>query len=393
MKHKNKNIILKTCLSSLFLSISGLAAADTVALLSSTTENNDYKTYAGVAGAGMSVAAGSQINGHLAAQAALVIGADTQAQNAYAGAAVSTGAGSVVTNIYAGAAATIAANAIATKVVAGAAITAGGGAFADDFYAGAAITLGGGTQQRSYDKTSHVYAGAAYTGTLITKEEGEVEYQKSAGGLEAHINALKNGKASFDMATALNDIDAAYAALSSLTKTEDSNVQAYTLGTSVGVATGPTTLMPGVYQGGAVNMPADTVITFNAGSNGHGGYNNNQVWIINLTDALTLGAGTSFDMSKAGDNATIIWNVGGAVNLGAGTEFIGITIVKGAVTGATASLSCGNLYAKGAVSIGSIGSVNQYGEGMKCTQSAAKINSFSITTDDQNTVAEITKNQ
>ena len=44
-------------------------------------------------------------------------------------------------------------------------------------------------------------------------------------------------------------------------------------------------------------------------------------------------------------------------SLGAGSTFLGTAFVEGAVSGATATVSCGNLYATGAISIGSIGSI------------------------------------
>jgi hypothetical protein len=50
----------------------------------------------------------------------------------------------------------------------------------------------------------------------------------------------------------------------------------------------------------------------------------------------------------------VIWNVGGALTLGAGTDFSGVALVEGAITGATSWVTCGNLYATAAVSIGSL---------------------------------------
>jgi hypothetical protein len=99
-------------------------------------------------------------------------------------------------------------------------------------------------------------------------------------------------------------------------------------------------LAEGVYEGSALNIPADSTI-----------YINGDV-IINLSDALTLGANTKI---IAGEN-TVIWNIGSGLNLGAGTKFTGTAFVNGSVSGATADI-CGNgsLYAAGAVAIGSIG--------------------------------------
>ena len=70
------------------------------------------------------------------------------------------------------------------------------------------------------------------------------------------------------------------------------------------------------------------------------------------------------------DTATIIWNVGAALTMGANTSFRGTAFVGGAVNAATSSVSCGHLYATGAISIGSIG-VDSNGDAVTCENSDA----------------------
>ncbi len=89
--------------------------------------------------------------------------------------------------------------------------------------------------------------------------------------------------------------------------------------------------------------------------------------MINLREVRTVGAGTHFEVTglTVGHTATIIWNIGAALNLGAGTSFRGTAFVDGAVNAATSSVSCGHLYATGAISIGSIG-VDSLGDPAIC---------------------------
>jgi hypothetical protein len=101
-------------------------------------------------------------------------------------------------------------------------------------------------------------------------------------------------------------------------------------------------LEPGVHSGSALSIAASSTITFYAPGPAS---NTNPVWVINLSEALTVGAGTVFETDvPVGDTATIIWNVGAAVTLGAGTEFIGTAFVGGAFGAASSNVSCGNIY-------------------------------------------------
>ncbi|WP_232787569.1 hypothetical protein [Paraglaciecola sp. MB-3u-78] len=75
-----KNIVLKTCLTALVLSVSGLANADPIAI---TNTDAQLRSYSAISGAAVNIAAHPELStapnvgGHLAAQAAVVIGANT----------------------------------------------------------------------------------------------------------------------------------------------------------------------------------------------------------------------------------------------------------------------------------------------------------------------------
>ena len=282
-----------------------------------------FKSHAAISGGAINIAASSTVNGDLAAQAAVVIGANTVVNHEiYAGAAVTTGALSTVKNIFSGAAAGIGANAIAENIHAGAAITVGASGNVQDVYAGAAITLG---------------AGASTTGVL--NSDANADQNADAGDIHNAGN----------MTDVIAQIVATQSALSAL---NGANPNHNLLGTTMGSQW----LTPGVWEGGAVSIAANSNITFDA-SNDPDPSNTDHVWVINLSEALTVGAGTHFEVTglTAGHTASIIWNVGAALTLGAGTSFRGTAFVGGAVNAATSSVSCGHLYATGAISIGSIG--------------------------------------
>ncbi len=334
-----KKIVLKTCLTSLFLSMSALAAANQTFTVPSTADNF-YPKHSAIAGAALSVAAGSCIEKDVAAQAAVTIGANATANHLYAGAAATVGADSAVKNIYAGAAAGVAANATAENIYAGAAVTLGAPSDAHDIGAGAAITLGAGST--AYD----VHSGAATTGAtvrLVDTTTGDIITLSgnvdSLGDIDEVTELFP-----FDMQVALGKITTAQNALnlvgtSDITPGDITDANEYVLGTYMGSATETTELAGGVYEASALNMPADATIVFTGNA------------IINLSDALTLGANTTIDDG----GYIVIWNVGGALNLGAGTNFAGTAFVNGSISGATSDVQAGgHLYAHGAVAIGSI---------------------------------------
>jgi hypothetical protein len=317
---KMKNTLIKTCLTGIVLSVAGLANADEVES-SVTIFTPQLTSHAVISGGALNIAADSQVDGNLAAQAAVTIGAglNSQAQNIYAGAAVTTGALSTVKNIIAGAAATIGASAHAQNVKAGAAITIGAGGEVHNVVHGAAFTLG--------------------VGASSTEDGGNTVSLEELGIYDAE-----------SMASAIEQIGIAQVALSTLT-------DATALHTTY---SGLVSLEPGVHQGSAVNIAANSVVEFRF----DGGGSANHVWIINISEALTVGAGTVFRTEVGDGTATIIWNVGAALTLGAGTEFIGSAFVNGTFNAATSDVSCGNIYATGPVSVGSVGALELNEEGV-----------------------------
>ncbi|ABM04937.1 hypothetical protein Ping_3250 [Psychromonas ingrahamii 37] len=288
-----------------------------------------FQSYAAISGAAMSIAASSTVNGDLAAQAALAIGANAEVHNIYAGAAVSTGALSSVENIFSGAAASIGADAIAQNIHAGAAITVGADGDVQAVYAGGDITLGANAS------TNGVLAEDANSDDYV--EAGDIH---NAGNMTEMIALIMDTQS----------------ALFALEPSPENGPLLTNIGTS--------TLAPGVWEGSAVTIAASSTITFDADVSTN---NEDHVWVINLSDALTVGASTNFEVIGLDDTdtATIIWNVGAALTMGAGTSFRGTAFVKGAVTGGTSSVSCGHLYATAAISIGSIG-VDSAGNAVTC---------------------------
>jgi hypothetical protein len=310
-------------------------AIDNLVVQFEPQSDSPFTSHAAISGGAINIAAGSTVNGDLAAQAAVVIGANAVIDhNIYAGAAVTTGALSTVENIFSGAAAGIGANAFAQNIHAGAAITIGASSQVQAVYAGAAITLG---------------AGASTNGVLL--EDANADVYAEAGDIRNAGN----------MAEVITLITNTQSALSDLAPSSANGPLSTTMGTR--------TLAPGVWEGSAVSIAASSTITFDADE-----YSDNadHVWVINLSEALTVGASTNFEITGLGngDTATIIWNVGAALNLGAGTSFRGTAFVGGAVNAATSSVSCGHLYATGAISIGSIG-VDSNGSPVTCESSDA----------------------
>jgi hypothetical protein len=321
---KMKNTLIKTCLTGIVLSVAGIANADQSALLG-TIFTPQLTSHSAISGAAVSIAADSVVDGNLAAQAAVTIGAGyAEAQDIYAGAAVTVGASSTVKNIYAGAAATIGAGAVAQDIYAGAAITLGVSASVQEINAGAAITYGVGA---------------------TASETASVPTSNAAGDI--HKSA--------DMAAALAQIASARQALALLSPVAIEN--AYPIYPLQTTYVGHLSLDPGVHYGSALNLAANSIVTFEPTADESDDQNEpHHVYIINLSEALTVGANTTFRLGEGvtEDTATIIWNVDAAVTLGAGTDFIGSAFVGGAFNAATSDISCGNIYATGAVSVGSI---------------------------------------
>jgi YVTN family beta-propeller protein len=307
-----------------------------MAIIGIDDDSSPFKSHAAISGGAINIAAGSTVNGDLAAQAAVVIGANALVvHNIYAGAAVTTGALSTVGNIFSGAAAGIGANANALNIHAGAAITIGASGRVEDVYAGAAITLGEGAS------TVDVLAADANADQYA--EAGDIH---NSGNMAEVITLIK------DTQSDLSDLVA-------------------TPGHSLYTTMGTQWLAPGVWEGSALSIAASSTLTFDASADPDAS-NTNHVWVINLSEALTVGAGTHFEIAglNDGDTATIIWNVGAAVTLGAGTSFRGTAFVGGPVNAATSSVSCGHLYATGAISVGSIG-VDSSGNPVTCENSDA----------------------
>ena len=182
--------------------------------------------------------------------------------------------------------------------------------------------------------------------------------------LNANANTLSTSVKDIHNATsmdaALTQIGVARAALTNLAP--DTVLSTTTMGIE--------NLSPGVYKGGALNVTASSTITFDASNTANGSTNTSggtdYVWVMNL-GTLTVGASTHFKTKGLGENdtASIIWNVDTVITLGASTSFRGTAFVGGAFSAATSTVSCGNLYAIGYISVGSIG-VDRFGDKTTC---------------------------
>jgi hypothetical protein len=326
---KNKNRVLKTCLTALALSVAGLANATNDSVMS----DDDMLTYSVISGGAVNIAAQPahsttpNVGGHIAGQAAVAVGAFTTVNDIYAGAAVTTGAWSKVEQIYAGAAAGVGANAFALDVDAGAAVVVGANGQVGTITAGAAITLGAGVGHQ----VAEDYAGVVTRGAGSTFDGYSDIYNGWATAAGTSTGKIKKAD---DMAVAMENIDEVLERTANedqeyvITNTDLSN---YTIGVTDGEST---------FYYSAINLQANTELEIRG-----------NVTVI-TSEAMTMGAGAEIVLH---DGATVTWILGGSLNLGAGSKFSGETYVNGAVNGATSDVGCGNLYATGPISMRTIG--------------------------------------
>jgi hypothetical protein len=249
-----KNKLFKTCLTGLALSVAGLANAghhtDTVPM-------THFNSHAVISGAAVIITAGSTVDSNIAAQAAVGIGAESCTQDISAGAAVVIGANSTVGNIKSGAATGIGAGAIAKAIESGAATVLGANAQVDSVLSGSTV-LGAGAYIHS-DHNSH------------SMDSDDCPVLVTTGGLPAA-----------DMADTITDIGNVQAALSNRNIVGSNEL----FTTMVGY----TSLLPGTHHGTELTIAAGSEIVFNADGESA------PVWVINLTAALTVGAGTTFSV-------------------------------------------------------------------------------------------------
>jgi hypothetical protein len=310
------NKLSKLCAAIVALSAAGLVNAD-------TTDNTQLLTYSIVSGAAINIAAqphvtdSPNVGGHLAAKAAVVVGANTTVNDIYAGAAVTTGDGSHVKQIYAGAAAGVGANALAQDVTAGAAVVVGANGAVGNINAGAAITLGAGATYYPNPAGLTITHGAGSAVSEITQDYTDAGFVDSAEDMSEALSIIKKKITDNPVEPLL------------VTPFKDLS----------GLVIGQTSLRTEYYS--AINIQANTTLTVIG-----------EDLTVITSEAVTLGAGAAIILE---DGATVTWILGGSLNLGAGSTWRGETYVKGAVNGATSDVECGNLYATGPVSIVTMG--------------------------------------
>ncbi|MFT6390432.1 MAG: hypothetical protein ACJASL_004729 [Paraglaciecola sp.] len=282
----------------------------------------DLSAYSAISGAAISIAAQPagtttvNVDKHLAAQAAVSLGAWSVGQNVYAGAAVTAGASSTLMNLQAGAAVVTGANATVARIKAGAAITLGAGTYYDEVKAGAAVTFGAG----AFDNSAETYE--TPQGVYISQEEY----------------------------FSVDDMDSA---LEKITKKLDDDAnQSDVLQQTWGIEQSGRVfecdlndLSNNVLHFSAMNVEASSNITFSGDCK----------FTVLSSEAVTMGAQSRVQING---NTEVTWILGGALNVGAEAIFQGQAYVNGSITAATADV-CGNLYATGAISVRSIGATSK----------------------------------
>lgn len=123
------------------------------------------------------------------------------------------------------------------------------------------------------------------------------------------------------------------------------------LGPGTGLAatmTTNTTLLAGVYSAASLAMTADIILSFDAQGL------NNQTWVFNTADILSIGAGVNMQMINPGLNNSVYWNSTGYSTIGAGALVKGIVLANTYVSvGANAVVaninsnnSCGGVFSQ-----------------------------------------------
>jgi hypothetical protein len=169
--------VLKTCLTTLAFSVAGLANATNNFVMS----DDDMLTYSVISGGAVNIAAqpdyvtAPNVGGHIAGQAAVVIGAYMTVNDVYAAAAARVGANAFAHDITAGAAVVVGANGQVGTITAGAAITLGAGVghMVAENYAGV-VTRGAGSTVNGYSDIYNDWATPAGTSTGKIKKADDM---------------------------------------------------------------------------------------------------------------------------------------------------------------------------------------------------------------------------
>ena len=102
------------------------------------------------------------------------------------------------------------------------------------------------------------------------------------------------------------------------------------------------TLTPGVYKWGT-GISANTNVTFNGSST--------DVWILQVSDGITIASGVNIILSGGAQASNIIWQAADTVTIGTGAHFEGTILAKTNISlGTNASIN-GRLYAQTAVTL------------------------------------------
>lgn len=116
------------------------------------------------------------------------------------------------------------------------------------------------------------------------------------------------------------------------------------LNLGAGGAIGGLTLVPGLYKWtSGVNIPVSQILTLNGGPN--------DVWIFQISGALTTGANSSVVLAGGANADNIFWQVAGGVTIGANASFKGNILSATTVNLGSTSTVTGRLLAQTAVNM------------------------------------------
>jgi hypothetical protein len=259
------------------------------------------------------------------------------------------------TYVSAGANATFGGNIVATTYFVGGAETKVDGSI----QSGTAITLGAGSQVLNYNHTesgtattlgaSVEFLGTAYHGTVFTLGAGNSVVSQPRTQETLHYNGgLVEKKQEFYkvLTPALNDQNVLASTMTSdITLDPDNNYATIQYIDDVGYVV--------VYNLDSLTTSAGIKLTLTAGFH----------YVFNIADMLSLGAGTTIEMSEnecyEEGTCSVTWNLGGYASVGAEANMIGTVFAYGYISTGVDSVVTGGLYsATSYVTIGASGTVN-----------------------------------
>jgi hypothetical protein len=141
------------------------------------------------------------------------------------------------------------------------------------------------------------------------------------------------------LSTAITTLQSAYSSALSETSGAITNTNN---GASLNI--GGMTFAPGIYYWNAgISIPAGSVVTLNGGPN--------DVWIFQITGALTIGANSQIVLTGSAQAQNVFW-VPASATVGASDLVSGIVMSGSTITFGANSTNNGNLFSQSAITLG-----------------------------------------